>query len=85
MSTSWTADSPSLEEGWPCQRLRIGWSLVLFFMFEVFVGKQLPEVMPLIALGLGAGCLASAIMAIREWKMKSQIKLIVDALERRPR
>ncbi len=75
----------SWDRGWPCQRLRLGWALVLFFFFEVLVGKQLPEVMPFLILGVGLGCLASAVFAIRDWKLEAQLALIQDALDRRPR
>jgi hypothetical protein len=56
----------SFEEGWPVQRLRMGWALVLFFFFETLIGKQLPQIMPLIALFLGAGLLISAMLTIRD-------------------
>ena len=56
----------SFEEGWPVQRLRMGWALVLFFFFETLIGKQLPQIMPLIALFLGAGLLISAMFVIRD-------------------
>lgn len=71
-------------EAWPCQRLRVGWSLVLFFVFEVTLGRQLPEVMPILALGMGLALLGSAVYAIRTWKLKAQIALIMDALDHRP-
>lgn len=70
------------EEGWPCQRLRMGWSLVLFFFFETLIGKSLPEIMPVLALGLGVACLVSAMKAIREWKLNAQIAILMDALDR---
>ena len=71
-------------QAWPCQRLRIGWTLVLFFVFEVSVGQQLPTIMPILALGLGLALLGSAVYAIRTWKLKAQMALILDALDRRP-
>lgn len=73
-----------VEEAWPCQRLRVGWSLVLFFLFETTIGRQLPEVMPYLGLGLGLASLLSAMYAIRTWKLKAQIALVQDALEQRP-
>ncbi|MEQ9499080.1 MAG: hypothetical protein RIT81_19520 [Deltaproteobacteria bacterium] len=73
----------SWDEGWPVQRLRLGWALVLFFFFEVLVGQQLPVVMPFLMLGIGLGCLASAVLAIREWKLEAQVALIMNALDRR--
>lgn len=86
MSATWEQGSRvNLEKGWPCQRLRMGWALVLFFVFEVTIGKQLPEAMPFMSLGLGLAFLGSAMYAIREWKLKAQIALIQDALDRRPR
>lgn len=77
---NWTDD-----RGWPCQRLRLGWALVMFFFFETLVGQQLPIVMPYLMLGIGLGCLGSAVFAIRDWKMAEQLALIQDALDRRPR
>jgi hypothetical protein len=69
------------EEGWPCQRLRIAFSLILFFFFEIFIGKKLPEVMPYLSLGIGISLLVSAMDAIRKWKVAMRIALIRDALE----
>lgn len=77
-SKSWTWD-----QGWPCQRLRLGWALVIFFFFEVLVGKQLPEVMPFMMLGIGLSLLVSAMMAIREWKLEAQLAMIQEAIDRR--
>lgn len=74
----------SAKEAWPCQRLRTGWILVLFFLFETTIGQKLPEVMPILALGLGLALLGSALYAIRTWKQKAQIALIMDALDHRP-
>src|SRR5687767_4264925 len=71
-----------LEEGWPCQRLRVAFGLILFFFFEILLGKKLPEVMPILCLGFGIACLASAISAIRSWKMNAQLSLIQDALSK---
>jgi hypothetical protein len=55
----------NVEEAWPVQRLRIGWSLVLFFFFETLIGKQLPLAIPYLSLVAGAGLLVSAMVAIR--------------------
>ncbi|MBK6688451.1 MAG: hypothetical protein IPG45_28515 [Deltaproteobacteria bacterium] len=73
------------ERGWPVQRLRMGWSLVLFFFFETLLGKQLPIVMAYLALGAGLTLLGWASLAIRDWKMQTQLALIQEALDRRPR
>lgn len=73
--------SERAESAWPCQRLRVGWSLLIFFVFEVTLGQRLPEVMPLLALGLGLALLGSAMYAIRNWKLKAQIALIMEALD----
>jgi hypothetical protein len=73
------------EKGWPMQRLRMGWSLILFFFFETQIGRQLPLVIPILSFGLGVACLVSATRAIREWKLNAQIAVLVDALDRRPR
>ena len=78
--TEWSWDC-----GWPCQRLRVGWALVLFFFFERLIGQQLPEVMPFLMLGMGVALLASAMFAIREWKLEAQLALIQDAIDRMPR
>lgn len=68
---------------WPCQRLRIGWALVLFFVFELTIGQKLPLLIPILAFGSGLALLGSAGFAIRSWKMQAQIALIMDALDRR--
>jgi hypothetical protein len=70
------------EEGWPCQRLRIAFSLILFYFFETLIGKQLGQVMAILALGLGIACLASAMQAIKKWSLESKIALIQDAIDR---
>jgi hypothetical protein len=71
------------EHGWPCQRLRLGWSLVLFFFFETLLGHKLPLVMPYLMLAMGVAMLVSAQLAIREWKLATQLAMVQDALERR--
>lgn len=58
---------------WPCQRLRIGISLVLFYVFETLIGRQLGQVIAIVALGLGLACLASAGLAIKRWKLAEQL------------
>lgn len=70
-------------EDWPCQRLRMGWSLVLFFVFEMTIGQKLPQVLPILALGLGVASLVSAMYAIRTWKLKARLAIIQEALESR--
>jgi hypothetical protein len=71
------------EEGWPCQRLRMAFSLILFFFFERLIGKQLPEVMPFIALGLGIACLASAMTAIQRWRLHAQLAVVKASIDQR--
>ena len=71
------------EDGWPCQRLRIAFSLILFFFFETLIGKQLPQIMPFIMLGLGIACLASAMSAIQKWRLESQLALVQAAIDQR--
>jgi hypothetical protein len=70
------------EEGWPCQRLRLAFSLILFCFFELFIGRKLPYPMPYISLGLGVALLVNAMAAIQKWKLATQIALIQDAIER---
>ena len=69
------------EAGWPCQRLRLGYGLVFFFLFEVTYGRQLPEVMPFLMLGSGLALLVSAFQSIRTWRLQTKIALIQEALE----
>ena len=73
------------EEGWPCYRLRAAFSLILFYFFETLVGKQLGTGVALLALGLGLACLVSAFQAIQKWKLKTQLTLVMDAIEKMPR
>ena len=74
----------NLERGWPCQRLRLGWALILFYFFETLIGQQLPLALPVMMLGLGIACLVSAMFAIREWKMEAQLAILQDAIDRMP-
>ncbi len=71
------------DAAWPCQRLRIGWALLLFFVFEVTIGHKLPLAIPILAFGTGLALLGSASYAIRTWKLQAQIALIMDALDHR--
>ena len=70
------------EEGWPCQRLRIAFSLILFYFFETLIGKQLGPVIAIVALGIGLASLASAMQAIKKWKLESRLALIQQAIDR---
>ena len=49
------------DEGWPCQRLRLAFGSLFFFLFEITIGKQLPGVMSAMIFGLGVGSFASAL------------------------
>jgi hypothetical protein len=70
------------EEGWPCQRLRMAFSLILFYFFETLIGKQLGPVIAIVALGIGLASLASAMHAIKKWRLEAQLAVIQDALDR---
>ncbi|HJL43160.1 MAG TPA: hypothetical protein RMG48_17775 [Myxococcales bacterium LLY-WYZ-16_1] len=70
---------PDLQRDWPCQRLRIGYGLVLFFVFEVSLGRQLPVELAFAALGLGGACLVSAFQQIRVWRFRAKVRLIEAA------
>lgn len=70
------------EEGWPCQRLRMAFSLILFFVFERYIGQRLPAAMPFIALGTGFACLVSAMHAIQSWKAAAHLS-VLKAIESR--
>lgn len=69
------------EAGWPCVRLRTAFALILFFFFEVLIGRKLPPLMPALALGLGSVFFVSAMTAIRQWKLAAQLALIQQAIE----
>ena len=69
------------EDGWPCQRLRAAFGLILFFLFETLVGKHLPELIPLACLGIGAAALVSAYGAIHTWRETAKIALVLRAIE----
>ena len=71
----------SIEEGWPCQRLRLAFGLILFFFFETLIGKKLPEFMPMLCLGIGIASFVSAMNQIRTWQMKARIFLIQEAID----
>lgn len=70
---------PDLEKDWPCQRLRLGYGLVLFFVFEVALGRQLPLPLAFMALGLGSALLVSAYQQIRVWRLRSKVRLLQAA------
>lgn len=72
------------EEGWPCQRLRLAYASILFFFFEVMIGRHLPGAMPILALGIGIACLVSAMQAIREWQLQARLGLITGVRTRTP-
>lgn len=78
------ARSRDLEEGWPCQRLRLGFGLLLFFFFEVTIGRKLPPAFAGVMLGLGVASLVSAASAIATWRQSAQLASILQALEQRP-
>jgi hypothetical protein len=71
------------EEGWPCQRLRLAFSLILFCIFELLIGQKLPKAMPYISLGVGIALFVNAMAAVQKWKLAAQIALIQDAIEQR--
>lgn len=70
----------ALEEGWPIQRLRIAFALILFYFFETLIGKSLGFAIAIIALGTGIACLVSAMQAIKEWQDKARIALLQEAI-----
>lgn len=76
-------DSVVLDNGWPSVRLRTAFALLLFFVFETLIGRQLPTIMPGIALGLGSVFFVSAMAAIGQWKLAVQLAAAKDALDRR--
>lgn len=67
------------EKGWPCQRLRLGIGALIFFAFEVFIGKQLPVPMTMMIPAIGVASLVSARGALQAWKLQYQIRLIEEA------
>ena len=69
-------------EGWPCQRLRVGYGLVLFALIELLLLGKLPTVLPFMMLGLGSACLISAWSAVRAWRLETQLAMIKDALSK---
>ena len=73
--------SRTLEDGWPCQRLRLAFGLILFFFFELFIGRQLPFALAVIALGIGVASFVSAMRAINEWKLTARLTAVMQALE----
>jgi len=85
MSGETPSTNVDFESGWPCQRLRLGYGLLLFFAFEVTYGQQLPQALPFLMLGLGLALLVSAFQSIRTWKLQTRIALIREAIEHAPR
>lgn len=76
-------ESTSEEYGWPCQRLRLGIGALLFTLFEVTIGRQLPGILVAMILGLGVGCLVSAMAALQDVRLRMQLEVIREALEGR--
>ena len=72
------------EVHWPCQRLRIGFGAVLFFLFETLIGQQLPESLRFMILGLGVACLISAYQAIRTWRLLASLEVLKLAIRASP-
>ncbi len=67
------------ERGWPCQRLRVGIGALVFFAFEVLVGRKLPVPMTMMIPAIGVASLMSARSALQAWKLQYQIELIEEA------
>ncbi len=70
----------SSEDVWPVQRIRFALGAILFFTFEVTIGKQLPRPMVYLLLGMGIASMASAIEAMRAYKLQHQVELIQRAV-----
>jgi hypothetical protein len=71
------------EEGWPCQRLRLGVGALLFVLFEITIGRSLPPVLTMMILALGVGSMISAHVAIHGWKQKAKLRILEDAMAHR--
>ena len=56
----------TLEDEWPVQRLRLAVGGILFFMFEMLIGRQLPPQIAYMALGLGCAAAVSSAYTVRE-------------------
>ena len=66
---------------WPGQRLRLAFGCLLFFVFELAWGKQLPPVLIFLLPGIGFACLISAWSALKTSRLEMQLATIRDALE----
>lgn len=67
------------ERGWPCQRLRLGIGALIFFAFEVLIGRKLPVPMTMLIPAIGVASLVSARGALMSYKLQYQIALIEEA------
>ncbi|MFO0725095.1 MAG: hypothetical protein U1E65_15045 [Myxococcota bacterium] len=72
-------------EGWPCQRLRFAIGAILFFTFEITIGRQLPRSMMYVLLGMGIASMVSAIEAMRIYRHDLQLELVRRAMNPRRR
>ncbi len=72
------------EDYWPCQRLRLAFGCLLFFLFEMSLGKKLPPILTWMIFSVGVGSFMSALLALRTYKLRYQIELIQKALKERP-
>lgn len=68
------------EDGWPCQRIRLAVGALAFFAIEKTLGPTLPAVMLYLVLGLALACAASAVLAVRAWRLEAQLFVLQEAL-----
>jgi hypothetical protein len=71
------------EEGWPCQRLRLGVGALLFVLFEITIGHSLPPVLTGMIFALGLGSMISAHLAIFDWRDKAKLRILQEAMAHR--
>ena len=55
-----------LEDEWPVQRLRLAIGGILFFVFELLIGRRLPTQLAYMSLGLGCAAAVSSVYTVRE-------------------
>lgn len=71
----------SADEYWPCQRLRLGIGLGLFLFVEMLLIQKLPIALDAVMMGICVATWASAIIAVKRFKMEQRLVLVREAIQ----
>lgn len=73
-------ESTSADDLWPSYRISFGIGALLFTVFEALVGRQLPAPMVMVIFGVAIGALASAVMAVQEFRQQTHLSILREAM-----